>query len=46
MNNRMLERFKEYVSVTRFNAIKIGIASPEKINSLSYGEVKKTEKIK
>lgn len=46
MNNRqILDRFREYVSVTQFNAIKIGIASPEKIKSLSYGEVKKIETI-
>lgn len=45
MNNRMLERFKEYVGITRFNAIKVGLASPEKIRSLSYGEVKKIETI-
>lgn len=43
--NRLLERFREYVSVTRFNAIRIGLASPEKIRSLSYGEVKKIETI-
>jgi DNA-directed RNA polymerase subunit beta' len=41
----MLERFKEYVSVTRFNAIRLGLASPEKIAMLSYGEVKKIETI-
>jgi DNA-directed RNA polymerase subunit beta' len=45
VNNRMLERFKEYVGITRFNAIKVGLASPEKIRSLSYGEVKKIETI-
>lgn len=45
MNSRILERFREYVSVTQFNAIKIGLASPEKIESLSYGEVKKIETI-
>ena len=45
MNNRMLERFREYINTTQFNAIKIGIASPEKIKSLSYGEVKKIETI-
>lgn len=28
-----------------FDAIKIGIASPEKIRSWSYGEVKKAETI-
>ncbi len=41
----MLERFKEYVSITRFNAIKLGLSSPEKIKMLSYGEVKKIETI-
>lgn len=41
----MLERFKEYVNVTRFNAIKVSLASPEKIRALSYGEVKKIETI-
>ncbi len=45
MTNRMLERFKEYIGVTRFNAIRIGLASPEKVRSLSYGEVKKIETI-
>lgn len=45
VNNRILERFREYINVTRFNAIKIGLASPEKIFSLSYGEVKKIETI-
>ncbi len=41
----LLERFKEYISVNNFDAIRIGIASPEKIKSLSYGEVKKMETI-
>ena len=45
MNSRMLERFREYVNVTQFNAIRIKLASPEKIKSLSYGEVKKIETI-
>ncbi|MFI5332501.1 MAG: DNA-directed RNA polymerase subunit beta' [Candidatus Babeliales bacterium] len=45
MSNRILDRFREYVNVTQFNAIKIGLASPEKIRSLSYGEVKKIETI-
>ena len=45
MNNRILERFREYINTSQFNAIKIGIASPEKIRSLSYGEVKKIETI-
>ena len=46
MNSRgMLERFKEYVSISQFNAMRIGLASPDKIRNLSYGEVKKTETI-
>lgn len=45
MNNQMLERFKEYINVTQFNAFRVGLASPEKIKSLSYGEVKKIETI-
>ncbi len=45
MSNRMLERFREYVKTDQFNAIRIGLASPDKIRSLSYGEVKKMETI-
>ncbi|MCX5921960.1 MAG: DNA-directed RNA polymerase subunit beta' [Candidatus Dependentiae bacterium] len=45
MNNRMLDRFREYVNVAQFNALKVGLASPDKIKSLSYGEVKKIETI-
>ena len=45
MNSRILDRFREYVNLTQFNAIKIGLASSEKIRSLSYGEVKKIETI-
>ncbi|MGE0010003.1 MAG: DNA-directed RNA polymerase subunit beta' [Candidatus Babeliales bacterium] len=41
----MLQRFKEYLNITQFNAMKLSIASPEKIRSLSYGEVKKIETI-
>ncbi len=41
----MLERFREYVKTSQFNAIKVGLASPEKIRLLSYGEVKKIETI-
>ncbi len=41
----MLERFREYIQTHQFNALKIGLASPEKIKSLSYGEVKKIETI-
>ncbi len=45
MNSRMLERFREYINVSHFNAIRVKIASSEKIESLSYGEVKKIETI-
>ena len=45
MINSMLSRFREYINTNQFNAIKIGISSPEKIRSLSYGEVKKIETI-
>ena len=41
----MLERFREYINVAQFNALRIKIAAPEKIKSLSYGEVKKIETI-
>lgn len=43
--SNILERFKEYINITQFNAVKIGLASPEKIRALSYGEVKKIETI-
>lgn len=45
MNSQILERFREYINVTQFNALRFGLASPEKIRSLSYGEVKKIETI-
>lgn len=45
MSNQILQRFKEYINVTKFNAIKIGLASAQKIRALSYGEVKKIETI-
>ena len=45
VSNQMLERFKEYINITRFNVIKIGLASPKKVRSVSYGEVKKIETI-
>ncbi len=41
----MINRFREYINSNQFNALKITIASPEKILSLSYGEVKKIETI-
>lgn len=45
MSNQLLEKFKEYIQTSQFNALKIGLASPEKILALSYGEVKKIETI-
>ena len=33
------------IEVNKFEALKIGIASPEKIREWSYGEVKKPETI-
>jgi DNA-directed RNA polymerase subunit beta' len=45
VNNRILERFREYINPSQFNAMRVGLASPEKIRSLSYGEVKKIETI-
>ncbi len=41
----LLELFKQVQQVEEFDAIKIGLASPEKIRSWSYGEVKKPETI-
>lgn len=45
MTNQMLERFKEYIQRNKFNALRIGLASPEKIRSLSYGKVTRIETI-
>lgn len=45
MSNSLLERFREYLKSTQFNAIKVGVAAPEKVRALSYGEVKKIETI-
>ncbi|MDH4190482.1 MAG: DNA-directed RNA polymerase subunit beta', partial [Betaproteobacteria bacterium] len=41
----LLELFKQVQQHEDFDAIKIGLASPEKIRSWSYGEVKKPETI-
>jgi DNA-directed RNA polymerase subunit beta' len=41
----LLDLFKQVQADEQFDAIKIGIASPEKIRSWSYGEVKKPETI-
>jgi DNA-directed RNA polymerase subunit beta' len=45
VNNQILQRFKEYINVAKFNAIRVAIASAQKIRSLSYGEIKKIETI-
>lgn len=45
MSNQLLERFREYIKTDQFNALRISLASPDKIKSLSYGEVKKIETI-
>ena len=41
----LLDLFKQVQQEEQFDAIKIGLASPEKIRSWSYGEVKKPETI-
>ncbi len=41
----ILDLFKQVTQKEEFDAIKIGLASPEKIRSWSYGEVKKPETI-
>ena len=41
----LLKLLKQQVQVEEFDAITIGLASPEKIKSWSYGEVKKPETI-
>jgi DNA-directed RNA polymerase subunit beta' len=43
--SNILDRFREYINASQFNAMRLGIASPTKIRSLSYGEVKKIETI-
>src|ERR1700716_4216016 len=41
----LLDLFKQVTPEEEFDAIKIGLASPDKIRSWSYGEVKKPETI-
>ena len=41
----LLDLFKQVTQEQEFDAIKTGLASPEKIRSWSYGEVKKPETI-
>jgi len=38
----MLEKFKEYIGVTQFNAIRIALIDPEKILVISWGEIEKS----
>ena len=42
--NLLRDLFKQFTPDEHFDAIKIGLASPEKIRSWSFGEVKKPEK--
>lgn len=41
----LMQFFKKENNVSEFNKVRLGIASPEKIRSWSYGEVKKPETI-
>ena len=41
----LLDLFKQVEESDHFDAIRIGLASPDKIRSWSYGEVKKPETI-
>ena len=43
--NMLRDMFRQAAADDNFDAIRIGIASPEKIRSWSYGEVKKPETI-
>jgi DNA-directed RNA polymerase subunit beta' len=45
MNQEIVNLFSPQVQQQNFDQIRIGIASPEKINSWSYGEIKKPETI-
>jgi len=41
----LLNLFKQQGNIEDFNAIRIGLASPDMVRSWSYGEVKKPETI-
>ena len=41
----LLDLFRQFTPDEHLDAIKIGLASPEKIRSWSFGEVKKPETI-
>ena len=43
MNNAFLNLFQQVQQDNHFDALRISIASPEKIREWSYGEVKKPE---
>ena len=45
MNQEVMNLFNPVVQPQTFDQIKISIASPEKILSWSYGEIKKPETI-
>lgn len=45
MNNAFLNLFQQVQQDNHFDALRISIASPEKIREWSYGEVKKPETI-
>ena len=45
MGNALLDLFKQVQEDEHFEAIRIGLAAPDKIRSWSYGEVKKPETI-
>ena len=45
MNRDLTKLFKPEAIEQRFNKIKITLASPEKIKSWSFGEIKKPETI-
>ena len=45
MNHEVMNIFNPQASQQAFDQIKISIASPEKIMSWSYGEIKKPETI-
>ena len=46
MNRNIDKLFKSNLAEKRFSKIKITLASPEKIKSWSFGEIKKPETIK
>ena len=45
MSKELTNLFKKNINKENFNNIKISLASPEKIKSWSFGEIKKPETI-